>query len=465
MEREKKGTVFDALRQRGVSVRRMNYFLAGITLLITLLLLLATYRAGVSYRELRENTETYINWQQNAYELQIASDFLSEQVRCFAETGERQYLEAYFQEANVNRRRERALALAEGYMGDTDAFSALVAAMEESDGLMEREFYSMRLMVEAMGYPLMDFPEDIRNVELRHEHLSLTAEAQKDVARNMVFNQEYRDCKTEITANMGVCLAGLAQEVRGRQVETTLRLEGMLVQQRTLIIILIIAAVITVLISRLLVINPLLHAEGYIRSEQPIPEKGSLEFRFLARTYNTMFEAGREKKEQLAYEASHDKLTGVYNRSGYDFLLKEADLASSALLIVDVDKFKGINDTFGHDIGDRVLIKVADNLRSSFRSQDRICRIGGDEFVVIMIQAQSAAREMVEGKLRHINELLLSPEDTEGVPPVSLSCGGAFGWEGADRESLFRRADEALYEVKRSGGCGCRVREGSAETV
>ena len=444
------------LNHRGVSVRRLNYVMAGITLVISVLLLFATYRARVGYKEMRGYTENYIRWQKDAYDLQIASDYLTEQVRCFVETGEREYLDNYFEEATVTRRRDNALAHVREYLGEDEAYRALEAAMRESVLLMDREYYAMRLMVEALDYPLADFPEPIRTVALRSADAAMSPQVQKDLARSMVFDQIYHDRKAEISAQTDKCVSALAERVESRQVVTADRLEHLLNQQRVIIIVLIMVTVITMLITLLLVISPLIRAVVYIRAEQPIPITGSYEFQFLAKTYNLMYEASREQKEQLAFQATHDEITGAYNRSGYEFLMKNLDLTTSALLVLDVDKFKSINDTYGHDVGDKALTKTAAALQGSFRSQDYICRIGGDEFTVIMLHVSPASGELIREKVRRINAMLQTPAEP-GLPVLSVSCGVAFGSQAQDEDRLFRLADEELYAVKRSGGCGCRI--------
>jgi len=120
-----------------------------------------------------------------------------------------------------------------------------------------------------------------------------------------------------------------------------------------------------------------------------------------------------------------------------------------------VDYFKTVNDTYGHDVGDRVLKRVADILKHSFRSVDIICRIGGDEFVVIMTRVDSSMRDLVIRKIEHANELLQNPEDD--LPPVSLSVGAAFADRKNPKGDIFKDADTALYRVKAAGRCGCRV--------
>ncbi|MDO4798093.1 MAG: diguanylate cyclase [Coriobacteriales bacterium] len=152
------------------------------------------------------------------------------------------------------------------------------------------------------------------------------------------------------------------------------------------------------------------------------------------------------------YNATHDSLTQVYNRAGYDLLLSRLDLSSTLMLLVDGDKFKQINDTYGHEVGDRTLQRIAHTIMRSFRKDDYVCRIGGDEFVVLMPNVDFAQCDRVVGRVAHMNEELASAED--GVPPISLSVGVARGDKAADGAELFEQADVALYDTKRAGGCG-----------
>ena len=438
-------------------MRGMDYAMAGITLLISVLLLIATYRANTGYNELRSQTQSYIRWQREASMLQEGSDYLTEQARCFVETGDREFLDNYFEEADVTRRRDRALDLLRERFGGTESYLALEQAMAQSVSLMDKEYYAMRLVVEAHGCDLSAFPEALRKVELRPGDAALEPGAQEALARSLVYGQDYRTRKALISENMQKCLTELSETVDREQTETADSLNRLLQRQRVLIIVLIVVTAAMMVTTLLLVISPLLRAVVYIRAEQPIPITGSNEFQFLAKTYNLMYEANREKKEQLAFQATHDALTGVYNRSGYDFLMANVDLENAALLVIDVDKFKTYNDSFGHETGDKVLKKVADTITESFRKQDYVCRIGGDEFAVILVHAGRTTAELIRRKIRTVNEILQKAEN--GLPSLSVSCGVAYGADYGTEKTIFNAADAALYHVKFAGGNGCEVSE------
>ena len=155
----------------------------------------------------------------------------------------------------------------------------------------------------------------------------------------------------------------------------------------------------------------------------------------------------------LADLAKHDPLTGLYNRAGYEQMIAEADLNALTLLLVDVDCFKTINDSYGHEIGDRVLKNVAELFRRYFRSDDYICRIGGDEFAVLMRSPERLREDLIEEKIGMINSALDEPSD--GLPRDSISVGAAYGNEADDMTRLFRNADRALYQRKQAGRKGC----------
>lgn len=161
-------------------------------------------------------------------------------------------------------------------------------------------------------------------------------------------------------------------------------------------------------------------------------------------------------EHSLTNKAETDELTGLLNRAGYDRLLEELELSKTILLLVDTDKFKGINDRFGHETGDRVLQKIANSLLANFRQNDYVCRIGGDEFAVLMLNTGILEDEKICDKIRFINRELAGTAADE-LPAVSVSVGVARGTDAPDWTALFRQADAMLYQVKQAGGRSCRV--------
>ena len=249
------------------------------------------------------------------------------------------------------------------------------------------------------------------------------------------------------------CLDRLEDEVSKKQAKVSKELETQVFIEHALTFVLIGIMLGIVILTSILVFRPLRKCVELIRKEQEIPLKGAYEVRFLAKNYNLMYYTTKENENKLNYEANHDKLTGLFNRRGYEFFLSNVDMETSSILILDLDNFKDINDKYGHDVGDKVLANVARVILHSFRSQDYVCRIGGDEFAVIMIRSDSTMKELITRKVEHLNEVLSNPSDEE-IPPVTCSVGVAFGRYGIAVSELFKRADRALYHSK-DGGKQC----------
>ena len=151
-----------------------------------------------------------------------------------------------------------------------------------------------------------------------------------------------------------------------------------------------------------------------------------------------------------------DELTGLYNRRGFIDLgeqnLKLARRAARgvALFYLDLDRFKTINDTLGHHVGDRVLLKVSDILIAAFRSSDIVARMGGDEFAVLAVEATEEGAELLLSRLRkRIDEFNMARRE-----PYQLSLSiGMLRHDGEGRirlDELLAQADAAMYEEKRS---------------
>jgi diguanylate cyclase (GGDEF)-like protein len=157
-------------------------------------------------------------------------------------------------------------------------------------------------------------------------------------------------------------------------------------------------------------------------------------------------------------ESMMDPLTRLWNRRGASVLLKAAmddgreQQSSIGIAILDLDNFKHINDTYGHQVGDEVLRKSALRLIQSVRSDDAVCRIGGDEFLLIMKDCDSDTARATTERIRR--QLVEGPIPTrQGEITVSTSVGYAIrnGTEGESVDELIDRADQALLKSKSLG--------------
>jgi diguanylate cyclase (GGDEF)-like protein len=169
-----------------------------------------------------------------------------------------------------------------------------------------------------------------------------------------------------------------------------------------------------------------------------------------------------EKMRELQTQASQDPLTGLKNRRRFEEDLR-TELARSrrentvgALLMLDLDNFKQVNDTLGHPAGDRAIAEIAGVLRARMRATDVVARLGGDEFAVVLPRCElDEAEEVAEAIARAIR---LHAPAGGSAPPITASIGIAtFGPRARGYDAVLSAADDAMYEAKRAGRDSVRV--------
>lgn len=159
---------------------------------------------------------------------------------------------------------------------------------------------------------------------------------------------------------------------------------------------------------------------------------------------------------QLSVVASTDSLTAVLNRGAFRMLVEayltsvEKEQCSGALLVVDADEFKFINDTFGHDRGDEALRIIASSIKASLRGSDLVGRMGGEEFAVFLPSCPPNRAEVVAERIRHgVAAAAFAPMGR--LQPLSVSVGGASFSAPVGFDDLYRLADQRLYAAKQDG--------------
>jgi diguanylate cyclase (GGDEF)-like protein len=175
--------------------------------------------------------------------------------------------------------------------------------------------------------------------------------------------------------------------------------------------------------------------------------------------------AQKEAERRLAHMAQHDALTGLPNRAVLYERMASAIAAGMdfAVMLVDLDRFKAANDTFGHAVGDRLLCATSERLAALMREGDTVGRLGGDEFAILVVAP--CTREYLERLAAKLIQALVEPFELEGKRlHVGASVGVSFETNlgerrAMDAETLLHRADLAMYRAKKAGRCTHRFFE------
>lgn len=171
--------------------------------------------------------------------------------------------------------------------------------------------------------------------------------------------------------------------------------------------------------------------------------------------------SNRKKNEELLIKAQTDGLTGVFNKRATELhineILDQMPQEKGTFIILDIDKFKEVNDQYGHAVGDKVLSELGKTLKNHFREGDIVGRIGGDEFVIYMrrTELKESAVAQIQALLENVRSLSFSEMNGEHA---TLSIGIAFAPEhGNCYMDLYKNADTALYETKQNGRDGYHI--------
>ena len=177
------------------------------------------------------------------------------------------------------------------------------------------------------------------------------------------------------------------------------------------------------------------------------------------------FDKIKKSKAVLFRKTQIDCLTGIYNREAckteINNYLDTKDLSLyGVFIIIDIDYFKQVNDNLGHKIGDDVLIEFSKLLEQSFRDEDIVCRMGGDEFIVFMKDITESNLDKIDEKLGNLCTLMNKEVTYNGKrQKISISIGAVALKKDIDFEKLYQIADEMLYKTKSNGKNGFSIKK------
>jgi diguanylate cyclase (GGDEF)-like protein len=429
-----------------LSLKKLNYCMLAAAFTISVIMLFAMHQTRMLYDSTHVNTQQLHAAAEVSTDLQEASDFLTEEIRLFVVTGDMNHLDHYFTEANVAQRREKALEFVKSRYDNTQAYVELNKALETSRTLMITEYHAAKLAANA--YDQANLPTEVSTFHLSSAEENLPQHQKLALAKELLFNDEYKAQKRRISMHIMNCINDLEVVIWDQQQTMEKQLKDTILVEHILTFFLIIILIGNAFMTSKLVITPLQNCVKNINKDDEMPETGMEEIKFLANTYNKMRAMTLCNTNKLSYKATHDRLTKLYNRWGFDKIIEELDINKAAVAVIDVDKFKAINDTYGHDVGDNVLVTVACMLLKYFGDAGHVCRFGGDEFVVILENMTVDMQKWLTAQIDLINARC--GVGIDDLPPFSISVGVSFCTSLDDIKTVLKQADELLYAAKQN---------------
>lgn len=439
---------------KGVSLKLIGWITSVIAIIVSGLLIFSTASLSAEHQVVRKTTDLYLDTKDAASDIQLASDYLTDQVRTFVvKTDDRQpnriYMDNYFEEVYVTKRRDNAHEVIHKSVEKSSVHDvvhkAIDTAFEESKELENLEYKAMKLFCISNNIDYSKY-QDVVNANIE----DIDPSNYEKAAVEAVFGKEYMDSKEIISSNITKAILALDSEMERNVKSSSEKLTALIVFQTVLIVINIAFVGVLLFVMYFFVINPMNHTVEALLHNKEVDIHSNREFNYMAETYNRIHAQNEHIKEKLIYEAEHDKLTGLYNRTGYDSIYRRMRLNRVIYVLLDIDKFKDINDEYGHETGDRVLVRTAAVLDDYFNDENSyIFRIGGDEFAILIEDAGIEMNEIVAARCRQMDEELSHKQGT--LPGATLSIGIAHGTEKDTTDSLYRKADAALYKIKKAG--------------
>lgn len=420
--------------KKGINFTLFSIFFLFLLVTFYIILSYTSNSINIKYNSVQESTQQYIACEKSSQTIKDKANYLASHAELFIMTHDEKYAREYIEEKFVNKSRENAIAqLLEETSPSDENYLKLQIALNQSQSLTSIELYGMKLAYKSAG--ITNLPPEIADIPIRPNDLKSDPQEQQKVAENTIFSEGYLIYKNRVNENCIAIINDIENKIQNQLATNASKLETLLVTLSiSEVLILILSTVYFTFIITSIII-PLKNLTDALQRKERMPVTGAKELIYLAETYNEVYE--------------YDTLTRSLSRRAFSALCQrfENENCDLCLILVDVDNFKRINDNFGHSKGDAVLKEISSRLISEFRKNDYICRIGGDEFAVILPDMNSDHSLSLINKIKEMNLKLKTFKEVEDI---HVSAGIAFSSAGYNKQ-LFENADKALYEAKDRG--------------
>lgn len=273
--------------KKKIRIEKVSTWSTVIACFLTFIFLGIAVWSWDEFNTIKTATEQYIICNDATKQMQEGSDYLTEQVRLYTMTGEKQYMDNYFKEKESDKKREDSLEAIKKEFGETEMYYAIQVAYKNSEELMAIEYKAMRLVVETTGLSRDAWTQEIQDISLTHQEDNLSSTGKMRTAQQLVSNNSYQAAKERITNKCEECkslLADTTRNVQGKSIHISKEIVKKLEVCMSVLVALIV--IISVMIRKL-VVKPLLSYNQSIKNGEIFPVIGAAELQNLAETYNS----------------------------------------------------------------------------------------------------------------------------------------------------------------------------------
>ena len=439
--------------RRGISIQLINLSFVLIVFLFSHSVDTTNHGIQKQYHAATLSQHKMIACHDAANALRQESDELTLYINSYLSNPEDESLFRYYSIID-QKLREQELDKAARYQVDC---TLLQQALSLSNELAERERHAFALIKKSNG-TLDSAPQQVRQYPFSEAELAASPEECVRIAHQLIHGTEYNRYKHYIYDKIDAFEQSVASSAENELLSETNSISKATKHMHRVSVvgnILIILA--AYLLYRMVTVVMKNYIHSILKREYVIP-KGTSELKYLGNVFNEYITLQKKAQSELQKKAQLDALTQTANRRGLEEFMSRklsAPDAYGALILLDLDNFKQINDTYGHDAGDEVLVCLAQSVKAKLRNQDFIGRFGGDEFILWINAVNEQNADRIRDWIPHLGEDLALSDGTK--PNVTVSAGVVFCKSGDTYEKAFRHADQALYEKKRSGKHGCMI--------
>lgn len=439
-------------KTKGISISKVSNLMFIITIFFGVFVLLLSYELISSTREISQAVEDYSVCTDDLTDILEASNFLTNQARYYVNTGNSEYIRAYYIENYVDERRDNAEDSLAEHNISVESEDYYIQALADTDRLEKIEYHAIKLVMVATKLDKKQMAAKLfSEYSLSDEELHMTPEEMMQRAQELVYSEEYAQIQTRISGNLQIFRENIDETLKNK-VEALTEWHSFMVR----LLFLIVAIFFALLVLNILLLNeslfkPLKINKACIEDNIRMSLQGASEIQALAIKYNDMYERHSLYENDKKYEGKRDHVTGAVNHAGFNETMYEISLEKrrTTLIAIEIDDMENLVKYNSVNHMNAIMLEVYNALCTMVNFKDLVYRVDNSLFVVTVydlgLVEQEEIVKLAEKAFEHLKKSSLTRN-------ITLSMGAAFTDASGYENALYNNAEVALYKAKDDGG-------------